>query len=138
MSDEKNTPAGDAETVDPDELMKDVAGLSVVKTSLISVIFHVAVIGLTSIGFVMLCAEYDTWHPRAAMKEEARLKEEKQKQQDREMRETQRARDREKIKKQGKALKGAATRGQSPIEKAITETSTSRPTHSSMKLDDLD
>lgn len=121
-------PAGDdgGDAVDPDQLVSHISGLSVFGTSALSVVFHVALIGLTSIGFISLCVKHRTLHPKQVM---ARLAEEKE--------EAERAAARRARRQAGatRPATRAATRPKSPIEKKINEKSYKKPTPSKLELD---
>jgi len=73
---------GEAEQIDPDELMGDINKLSFFGTTLVSLLIHAVLIGGTSVGFIMLCAEYNTLDPKTEIRAEAekrRVEERKQK-----------------------------------------------------------
>ena len=141
ISDKENVPA-DA-SVDPDELISDLSRLSIAKTSLVSILVHVVLVGLTSIGFIALCVRHDTLHPRAVLKALA----EKQRQAKLEAaREAARKKLQAQVDQQDKKAK-AASKGpeagktdkpKSKIEKTLQETSPQRPKASSLNLDNLD
>lgn len=56
------------EQIDPDELMGDINKLSFFGTTMLSLLIHVLLIGGTSVGFIMLCAEYNTLDPKAEIR----------------------------------------------------------------------
>ncbi len=124
MSDDQTPSKSDRSSLEPDDLMKDVGKLSIMKTSLISIAFHVLLIGLTSIGFIALCVKHGTLHPKAVLNQPAE-----------EQREAERARAREEAREKimgGRRAtrpggRGPATRAKSRIEKAVTETSREKP-----------
>ncbi len=66
-------------SVYPDDLMADIARSRLGKTLLVSALIHVAFIGVTSIGFIRLCARYDTLDPKAAIAAEQKAAKEKEK-----------------------------------------------------------
>ncbi len=54
----------------PDELMKHVSHTTLGKTLLLSVAVHLALIAVTSAGFVRLCVQYKSLHPKTVIKEQ--------------------------------------------------------------------
>lgn len=117
----------DPSSVDPDELVSHIAGVSLMKTSLISVGFHVLLIGVTSIGFISLCVKHGTLHPKAVINQLAA------EQREAERAEARRAARQKALKTQA-AREKAATRPKSPIEKTLTEKSFEKPKPSELKL----
>ena len=122
----RRTPA-DPSATDPDELVAHIGRLSVMKTSLISLVFHVLLIGLTSIGFISLCVKHRTLHPKAVLN---RLAEEQREAKKAEAR--RQAREKAMAGRGGK--RGSATRPKSPIERKISERSYEKPKPSQLKL----
>lgn len=139
--------------IDPDELLAGVKRPSFLRTVAIATIAHIALILLTSIGYIGLMRQYRSWHPRIEMK---RLAKEKREQDD----EAKRKAAHEKFlaeqakKKAGEkagdakgapapttATPGAATQAdaQKPkVLKDIEATSGERPKESTLKLNELD
>lgn len=147
--------------VAPDALMTETTRPRMGRMLAISSIFHVALIGLTSITYLGLCLKHHSLHPKWVIKQI--LKEEVEKQAAAEA--TKAAE--EAVKKAFAAKKGtpgkesaepAPGKGTEPssatpagkasgkepsdkksgVEKAVSETSKDRPKGSSLKLDELD
>ncbi len=53
-----------ANSIYPDDLMSDISESRMARTFTWSILLHVIVIGVTSIGFISLCLRYDSWDPR--------------------------------------------------------------------------
>ncbi len=86
MNDMPNSQPDTDGIVDPDVLMAEVNKTSLLKTTLVSVLLHAVLLGVTSLTFISLCAEYNTLHPKDAIQAEAeqqRKEELKQKRLDR-------------------------------------------------------
>jgi hypothetical protein len=56
-----------ANSMFPDDLMAEISRSTLGRTVVISIVVHVLVLGVTSIGFIGLCLKYDTLHPKQAM-----------------------------------------------------------------------
>ena len=135
MKTEPAAPTQDTQNVEPDELMKPVAGLGILKPSIVAILLHVVVIVATSIGFVSLCVTYGTWHPRQV---ETKLAEEERERLRVRAREAARAKLAAEQQEAAKAGTGAADGPTSRTERAITETSDERPSKPDLGPDDLD
>ena len=143
----------DFETVHPDELIAHLSQAPILKTAAISLGLHVALIVLLSIGNFAMCAKYKTFSVTGAVEEHAAaLKEEEASEKKAARAKAQAA---QKAKREAaQAKRGAgnepkragsqaaateqATPEKSAIEKELEETSSERPTESSMTLDDID
>ena len=133
--------AGDQ--VDPDELMGDINRLSFFKVAWISLLIHLVLIGATSVGYVMLCAEHQTLYPDREIQRIAKEDREKKLRADRE------AANKKLIAEQkAKAAKGKGGKagggdgangggGKTPIERNINRKATTLPTRSGIGLDDI-
>ena len=132
MNEDNASPQSDPPAVDPDDLMAHIDRASTTKTWVISIVFHVLLIGLTSIGFITLCVKHRTLHPKAVVNRQAEEKREAERSQARRLA-------REKVlKSQPKASGAAATRPKTPIERKVSEVSRQKPTPTTMKLDDYE
>jgi len=127
------TPEGDQ--VDPDELMSEVSSQSFLRTFLISLAFHAVLIGVTSIGFIMLCAEHNTLHPDVVLRQKAKDKRAEELRKDR--LEAQKKLIADQKKAPGSPGKGT-TRPASKIERQINRKSTTLPAKSGVGLEDID
>jgi len=125
----------EVEQIDPDELMGDINKLSFLGTTGISLLIHVLLIGGTSVGFIMLCAEYNTLHPEAEIRAQA---------------EAQRLEDRAKTlaeqrakyaagrkPKDPKSAGGDGQSGKTPVERSTTRRATTLPSGTGVGLDDV-
>ena len=145
--------ADDFHTVHPDELNDHISRSPILKTLGISLGLHVALILLLSIGNFAMCVKYKTFSVTGAVEDHAEaLKEEKASEKKAARAKTQAAqkakRDAAQAKSDaGKDPKRAGSpaggtekpeREKSAIEKESEETSSERPTESSMSLDDMD
>ena len=66
-----------ANSLFPDDLMADISRSTLGRTLVISIVVHVILLGVTSIGFIGLCLKYDTLYPKrviAAERVEAKKK----------------------------------------------------------------
>ncbi len=132
--------------IHPETLMRGIADTPLLTKVIYSLLAHVLIIGVLSVPFIVLCARYRTFKPReviAAEKEKEKI----------EAAETA-AREKAAAEKtdSGSAVKPdaeadaagntAATKdevkGDTPIERAVTETSEDRPAHSATSFDDVD
>lgn len=109
---------------DESRALAGVSAMPLKKVLLISIAIHVAVIGLTSIGFVIRCVEKGTLFPAAAEKAES----EKQKANAADKNARPRTRPASTAPAQDR-------RGDSEIEKLLKETSSERPEESDVTLD---
>jgi hypothetical protein len=137
----------DFETVHPDELIAHISRAPILKTGMISLGMHVAIIALLSIGNFALCAKYKTLDVKgAAAKHAVVLQEQKkaEKKAEREKRQagqkaTRDAKAKTKTAETTKKSAGAPDGAEkSAVEKTLEEVSTERPTESSLSLDDAD
>lgn len=138
MSDSQNskppqTPGSVA--VDPDELMGRVSNLPILKIVGISVVLHVVLIGITSIGFLMDCSKYKTWHPDVEIRRIAKEQRAQKLLKEREDAQKKLIADQ---KKKSKGGTSAGTKPASSIEKNVTRKSTTLPARSGVGLDDID
>lgn len=127
--------------VDPDELMGDINRLSFFKVAGISVLIHLVLIGATSVGYVMLCAEYQTLYPDREIQRIAKEDREKELRADREAAHKKLIAE-QKAKtassKGGRAGGGAnGGGGKTPVERNINRKATTLPTRSGIGLDDI-
>ena len=143
----------DFETVHPDELIAHLSQAPILKTAAISLVLHVAMIALLSIGNFAMCAKYKTFSVTGAVAEHAAaLKAEKASEQKAARAKAQGAQKAKRDAAQAKRDAGnkperagrqadgtdPATAEKSAIERELEETSSERPTESSMSLDDMD
>ncbi len=138
--------ADDFQTVHPDTLIAHISRSPILKTFAIAVSLHVVLIAVLSIGNVVMCVKYKTFSVTGAVAEHAAVlqeqkvaekKAERAKAQaaQKAKRDAQAETDPEKDTKQA----GSETAPEmSAIEKELTETSSERPTESSLSLDDMD
>ena len=143
----------DFETVHPDELIVHLSQAPILKTATISLGLHVALIVLLSMGNFAMCAKYRTFSVTgavgmhaaalkaedAAEKTAARASAQAAQRAKREAAQAQSDGGNE-PKRAGSQIAGTAQAapGMSAIEKELTQTSSERPTESSMSLDDMD
>ena len=138
----------DFQTVHPDELIVHISRSPILKTFTISLTLHVVLIAVLSIGNFVMCVKYKNWSVTGAVADHAEaLKEEKaaeKKAERAKAQDAQRAK-REATQAETDAAEAAKTssaegpeREKSAIEKELEETSSERPTESSMSLDDAD
>jgi len=127
------TPGGDQ--VDPDELMTEVSSVSFLRTFLISVVIHAVLIGVTSIGFLMLCAEHNTWDPDVVIRQIAKDKRAEELRKEREDAQKKLIADQ---KKAARSSAKSATKPASKIEQQINRKSTTLPAKSGVGLEDID
>ena len=140
----------DFKTVHPDDLTLEISRSPMLKTLGISLALHVALIALLSIGNFMMCLKYKTFSVTGAVADHTQaLQDEKAAEKKAERTKTLAA---QKAKRDAAQVKSDAERGpetaddaaekpareKSAIEKELTETSSERPTESSMSLDDMD
>jgi len=144
----------DAARVKPDALMAEIIRPRMGRMVVISTIFHVLLIGLTSVSYLTLCVKHRTLHPKWVVRQIQ--KEEAEKQETANV-----AKAAEEAKKRAAERGGAAKKGpggkegtepgaesrsggeaekkagdkKSGVEKAVTETSKDRPTGSSINLE---
>ena len=131
--------------IDPDELMGDISSLSFLKTSIISVVIHLVLIGATSIGFVMLCLEHDTLHPDLKVQEIARQKGIEKRLAERLKRQEQLLADRKAKgatsrgggKEPDGGANGSGGRGKTPTERNASRKATTLPATSGVQLDPI-
>jgi hypothetical protein len=134
------------ETVHPDELIAHLSQAPILKTAAISLGLHVAMIVLLSIGNFAMCVKYKTFSVTGAVAEHAEaLKEGKAAEKKAARAKTQAARKAKREAATTKPAAGAKTASteepgteKSAIERELEETSSERPTESSMSLDDMD
>lgn len=119
--------------VDPDELMGRVSNLPILKIVGISVALHVVLIGITSIGFLMDCSKYKTWHPDVEIRRIAKEQRAQKLLKEREDAQKKLIADQKK-----KSKGGAGTKPASDVEKKVTRKSTTLPARSGVGLDDID
>lgn len=126
----------------PDELMEDINEFSMTRSLAIAFVAHVAIIGLTSIGFLIECAEYGTMSPTQIVV----LKREREEAAKKAAEEAKAAAEKD-AKGEGKAGAAAtATAGpakgkgkrKSGIMETLQESSTDRPEEPDATLDDAD
>ena len=127
----KGSQAPGTDAVDPDELMGRISSLSFLRMAGISVAIHVVLIGVTSIGFLMDCSKYKTWHPDAEIRRITKEQRAEKLRKDREDAQRKLIADRKKGP-------GAETRPSSDVEKKVKRKSTTLPTRSGVGLDDID
>jgi hypothetical protein len=136
----------DFHTVHPDELNAHISRSPILKTLAISLGLHVALILLLSIGNFAMCVKYKTFSVTGAVADHAEaLKEEKASEQKAARAKAQAA---QKAKREAATPKPAAgtettsterpETEKSAMERELLETSSERPTESSMSLDDMD
>jgi len=122
----------------PDELMANISRSTLGRTFVLSLIIHLAVIGLTSIRFAGLCIQYNTLQPR----EQIRAEKAEARRQELIAEAEKRASAGRKAGTQegGGADPATGTDGdtKSPIEKTLEETSTERPTGSNVTFGEVD
>ena len=138
--------------VHPDTLIAHISQSPILKTFAIAVAIHVVLIAVLSIGNVVMCLKYKTFSVTGAVAEHAAmLQEQKVAEKKAERAKTQAA---QKSKRDAQAGSDAgkeprsvgsqadgteqATPEKSAIEQELEETSSERPTESSMSLDDMD
>jgi hypothetical protein len=137
----------DFETVHPDELIAHLSQAPILKIGAISLGLHVAMIVLLSIGNFAMCAKYKTFSVTGAVAKHAvALQEQKaaeKKAERAKVQAEQKAKRAAKVKpeaaqttKQPAGVAGGAEK--SEVETELEETSSDRPTESSMSLDDMD
>ena len=140
----------DFETVHPDELIVHISRSPILKTLAISLGLHIALIAILSIGNFVMCVKYKTFSVTGAVADHAEaLKEEEASEKKAARAKAQAARKAKRDAAQaksdaGKEPKRAGDAAEKPakeksaIEKELAETSSERPTESSMSLDDVD
>ena len=142
----------DFQAVHPDTLMAHIARSPILKTFAISLVFHLALIVLLSIGNFAMCVKYKTFSVTGAVTKHAEaLKAETASEKKAERAKTQAAQKSKRAaqaksdagqgpKRAGSQASGTeqATAEKSAIEKTLEETSSERPTESSISLDDMD
>jgi flagellar biosynthesis GTPase FlhF len=139
----------DFQTVHPDELMVHISRSPILRTFTLSLCGHVALIVLLSIGNFVMCVKYKKWsvtgavasHSKALKDEkDAEKKAERAKAQaeQRAKRDAQAKIDAEKNPKKDADAAEKPAREKSAVEKELEETSSERPTESTMTLDDVD
>jgi hypothetical protein len=136
----------DFQTVHPDELNDHISRSPILKTLGISLGLHVALILLLSIGNFAMCVKYKTFSVTGAVTKHAdALQDEKAAEKKAERAKSQAAQKAKRAAATTKAAAGAKTAStekpeteKSAIEKELIETSSERPTESSMSLDDMD
>jgi len=143
----------DFETVHPDELIAHLSQAPILKTAAISLGLHVALILLLSIGNFAMCVKYKNWSVTGAVADHAEaLQEQKAAEKKAERAKAQAAQKAKREAAQAKRDAGnepktagsqaagteQATPEKSAIEKELEETSSERPTESSISLDDMD
>jgi hypothetical protein len=131
--------------VHPDELIVHLSRSPILKTFVISLCGHVALIALLSIGNFVMCAKYKTFSVTGAVAEHAEaLKEEKALEKKAARAKSQAAQRAKREAAQAKTdaekepKKDGDAAEKSAMEKELEETSSERPTESSMSLDDMD
>ena len=144
--------ADDFKVVHPDTLIAHISQSPILKTFAIAVAIHVVLIAVLSIGNVVMCLKYKTFSVTGAVAEHAAMlqeqkvaekKAERAKAQagQKSKRDAQAKRDPEKeptrVGSQAAGTERAAPET-SAIEKELSETSSERPTESSLSLDDMD
>ncbi len=75
-----------SEEVNPNELVSAIAKPRLTVSMIISFVVHIVLLVVFSIGFIMLCFQYKTTHPKAAIKAEQKLKQEEEEKKAREER----------------------------------------------------
>jgi flagellar biosynthesis GTPase FlhF len=139
----------DFETVHPDELIAHLSQAPILKIGVISLGLHVAMIVLLSIGNFAMCAKYKTFSVTGAVAEHAaalqdqkaaakKAERSKTLAEQKAKRDAQAKIDAEKEPKKDADAAEKPAREKSAIEKELEETSSERPTESSMTLDDMD
>ncbi len=143
----------DFETAHPDELIAHLSQAPILKIGVISLGLHIAMIVLLSIGNFAMCAKYKTFSVTGAVAEHAAaLKEEKASEKKAARVKAQAAQKATREAAQAKRDAGnepktavsqaggteQAAPEKSAVEKDLEETSSERPTESSMTLDDMD
>ena len=138
---ELNQPAA----VNPDELMAGVKRHSFVPLFVISLVVHVAAIFGTSIGYMRLMRQYDSWHPRIEVKRRVKEMREQEAEAKRKAAHEKFLAEQAKAKspEKGTPEKGApepapgdAEKGTVPKE--LKAKSAERPKESSLKMNELD
>ncbi len=145
-----------ATSIYPDHLMSGVSKSIITKALIFSVVAHVLVIGLTSIGFVRLCLKYKSLHPKILMKaeedqaREAELEKARQEKFEAGAKAAQAAKPAEGAAAAPAAdgatppadgtapAAGGAEAPKTPIEKAIEEVSHEKPEAPAANFDDVD
>jgi len=130
--------------VNPDALMANVRRRSFVLLLVLSFVIHVVAIFGTSIGYMRLMRQYNSWHPRIAMKLLGKELREKESEAKRKAAHEKFLADQSKSKTQEKGTsekggpepKGEAEPGKVPKE--LKAKSGERPKESSLKLNELD
>ncbi len=141
MEQKNSKPNLESGAIHPDELMRNVSDSRMGNALMIAIIVHVVLVGATSIGFIAQCVQYGTLYPKQAIKVEREEKAAAAKA-------AKTAELREAMKQKQAAAEAAAAsqparpaanvRGQSAIERAVTETSDERPEDASLdSLDDM-
>ena len=153
MNEEKivtSAASGDWVHVTPEQLMEPISKLTFSRPLLISVLAHIAVIGVCSVGYLMNCYNYQTFNIKAAQAEERQLKraEEEKAARERSMAEAaEEARKNqdaaaviqasEAEKQAAKAKADAERREKSPTMQKINEVSNERPDAAALDIDSL-
>ncbi|MFC1600894.1 hypothetical protein ACFL34_00920 [Candidatus Sumerlaeota bacterium] len=138
----------DFETVHPDTLIADIAQTPVLKAAWISLGLHLAVIILLSVGNIALCVKHRTpslYTAFARKADEEKAVAEAKKKAEREKRRAEKDAGFQAEAKAKRAAEAAAeqqdstpARPESKIEKELRETSSQRPTTSSVSLDNIE
>ena len=97
------------ENFNPNDLLVKVARPRLTVSMILSLVLHIILLGLTSIGFIRLCVHYKTMRPKDAVKAEQKAFEEaeKQKAQEDRIRNAQLKAQEEKAKKEAEEKKAA-------------------------------
>jgi hypothetical protein len=136
--------AAPPDAVNPDDLMRGVRRGSFLAILLISIVVHLVLIFGTSIGYMRLMRQYQSWHPRFEMKRVAKQKREEDSEAKRKAAYEKFLADQTKTKAKDKAApdKGAPEpkedTGKGEVPKALKAKSGERPKDSSLKMNELD
>jgi len=140
--DKNHTERTDLETreagaVRPGDLMQNVSKSTLGRTIPIAIAVHLVVIALTSIGYIGLCIEHKTWFPKDKIRQIARQEDAKEKEEAQKSAVADaRAREKERAAASGPAdRRPTGSRPATPVERRISEVSTSRPAGPTINLD---
>jgi len=128
----------EAGAVRPGDLMQDVSKSTLGRTIPIAIAVHLVIIALTSIGYIGLCIKHKTWFPKDKVRQIARQEDAKEKEEAQKLA-VAAAKAREKERAAASAPADRRPTGSrpamSPVERRISEVSTSRPAGPTINLD---
>jgi hypothetical protein len=132
MSDELRPDSAEEAVVDADELIAELKEPRFGRYLVLATCLVAAIVALGSIRYFYLCSKYQTWDPRAAIKQENEQKRQEELEAKRE--------ERRRLAAAGRARKAPPEQEgdaaeKSPIEKKLDEKSTKRPTEPDVSLD---